>query len=74
MAKAKKRSKPEHVRCEKCDREFEEQYPENVYVHQGRVICKDCLVEMGVMPDTAQPYSVMTKMVTDMGRSGRGGV
>ncbi len=70
---AKKRSKPTMVKCEKCDREFDERIPGNVFRHQGKALCKDCLVEMGGMPDTAEPYTMLTKMETDLGRQGREG-
>ncbi len=42
------------VKCKKCDREFSEEptdYPGKVYVHQDEVMCEDCLVQMGVLPD-----------------------
>ncbi len=46
------------VQCEKCDREFcdvPNEYPGKVYVHHGQTICEDCLIDMGVMPDSADP-------------------
>ena len=70
--------KGKQVVCEKCDREFKEdeamEYPGKLYVHKGKVMCEDCLVEMGVMPDTADPYSVYIKTITDQGKMGAGGV
>ena len=72
----KKSGKP--VQCEKCNIEFHEdkalEYPGKLYVHKGKVLCEDCLVDMGVMPDTADPYSVYIKSLTDMGKLGAGGV
>ncbi len=64
------------VKCEKCNLEFNEdkamEYPGKVYVHKGQVFCEDCLADMGVMPDSADPYSVYMKTITDMGRLGPG--
>ena len=66
------------VKCEKCDREFKEdealEYPGKVYVHKGKVMCEDCLIGLGVMPDGAEPYSVYLKTLTDSGKLGAGGV
>ncbi len=59
------------VKCEKCGREFKDDeamvYPGKVYVYKGKVMCEDCLIGMGVMPDTAEPYSVYIKTHTEMG-------
>ena len=46
------------VRCDKCDREFTDDpnpHPGKVYMHHGKPICEDCLVDMGITPDTADP-------------------
>ena len=47
------------VKCEKCDREFSPEeameYPGKVHVYQGKVMCEDCLVDMGVSPDFFPP-------------------
>ncbi|MFC2005047.1 hypothetical protein ACFLUY_02360 [Chloroflexota bacterium] len=57
------------VKCKKCDREFHDdqafEYPGKVYVHKGEVICEHCLIDMGVMPDTAEPYALYMKTRTD---------
>jgi len=42
------------VKCKECDREFSEEptaYPGKVYVHQDEIICEDCLIATGVLPD-----------------------
>ena len=50
------------VKCEKCDREFQDdeamEYPGKVYVLKGKVICEDCLIDMGVSTDEADPYAI----------------
>jgi len=46
------------ARCEKCDREIAnrpDEYRRKIYVQAGKVLCKDCLVEIGVIPDNADP-------------------
>lgn len=59
------------VKCEKCDREFDEakatEYPGKVYVHQGRIMCEDCLVEMGVTPDDSESYRTWVGIKSDPG-------
>ena len=54
-----------NVRCEKCDREFSPEeaieYPGKVHVHKGKVMCEDCLIDMGVSLDEADPYSTYVK-------------
>ncbi len=44
------------VKCENCDREFSDQPNEctgKLYVHEGEVICEDCLTAKGILPDHA---------------------
>ncbi len=70
--------KVKQVKCEKCDREFHDdkarEYPGKVYVHKGKVVCEDCLVDMGVLPDSAEPYSVYIKSHSMGGMTGTGGI
>jgi hypothetical protein len=58
------------IKCEQCDREFEEEhsheYPGKVYVHKNKVLCEDCLVDMGVSTDEAQPYKTFIDTRTDI--------
>ena len=58
------------VKCEKCDREFKDdeaiQYPGKVYVHKGKVMCEHCVIDMGVVPDTAEPYALYMKTRQDL--------
>jgi hypothetical protein len=54
------------IKCSKCDREFTDEpnnYPGKVYVHQDEVMCEDCLVNMGVLPDHAE--SEHTRLITE---------
>ncbi len=57
------------IKCSECDREFSEEeameYPGKVHVHKGKVVCEDCLLEMGVMPDVADPYSLYIQTHSD---------
>ncbi len=53
------------VKCEKCDREFTEEvvdHPNKVHVYHGKVMCEDCLVDMGVSLDEATPYQTYLNM------------
>ncbi len=62
IKKMAKRKSKEVVKCEKCDREFKVgqdiEYPGKVYVHKGKVMCEDCLIDMGVSLDEADPYAI----------------
>jgi hypothetical protein len=62
------------VKCEKCDREFHDdkarEYPGKVYVYKGKVMCEDCLIDMGVSLDEADPYATYIKTHTDFGKTG----
>jgi len=70
----KKGGKP--VQCSKCNVEFSAddamKKPGQLYVHKGKVLCEDCLVDMGVMPDSAEPFAVYMETITDMGKYGEG--
>ncbi len=62
----------DNIKCEKCDREFKEeearQYPNKVRVYRGKLICEDCLVDMGVSLNEADPYwtYIQTHVETDL--------
>ena len=64
----------QQIKCEKCDREFSEgeaiEYPGKVHVHKGTIICENCLVDMGISPDEAQPYQTYINTRTEPGMSG----
>jgi len=58
------------VKCEKCDREFTEdknhEYPGKVYIYKSKVMCEDCLVDMGVSLNEADPYGTYDKTRGDI--------
>ena len=58
------------VKCEECDREFSEnhamEYPEKVHVHNGRIMCADCLADMGISLDETDPYITYLKTRIDL--------
>ena len=58
------------VKCEECDREFSHdeaiEYPGKVHVHKGKVMCADCLIDMGVSLDETDPYMTYIKTRTDL--------
>jgi len=47
------------IKCSKCGHEFneEELFDEHMaYVHNSRILCKDCLVTLGDNMETAKTY------------------
>jgi len=58
------------MKCEKCGHEFSEEeareYPNKVRVYRGKIMCEDCLVDMGVMLDEADPYWTYIETRTDI--------
>ncbi|MFC1899178.1 hypothetical protein ACFLXP_02490 [Chloroflexota bacterium] len=52
----------ENIKCDKCDREFKEeeakQYPNKIRTYRGKLVCEECLVDMGVSPQSTDPYGV----------------
>jgi hypothetical protein len=77
MPAKKNTGKSKVVTCTKCEREFSglqvKKEAATVFVHDGNVLCKDCLLEMGVTPDTTEPYQAYLDTITKMGRFGPGG-
>ncbi|MBI4267689.1 MAG: hypothetical protein HY662_02775 [Chloroflexi bacterium] len=60
------------VKCDKCDREFKEEeaheHPGKVRVYRNKVMCEDCLIDLGVTPDEAEPYWTYIRTRTDFNR------
>lgn len=55
------------AKCKECDREFSEQpneYPGKVYIHKDEILCEDCLISMGVLPEHAA--SEHTRLITEV--------
>ncbi len=59
------------AKCEKCDREFDEEHivehPNSVRVYHNKVMCEDCLIDMGVSIDEATPYQTYFNVRTQQG-------
>lgn len=58
------------MKCEKCGRGFSEEEarenPNKVRVYRGKIMCEDCLVDMGVLLDEADPYWTYIETRTDI--------
>ncbi len=45
------------MKCDKCDREFKkDEEKKKAFVWEEKVMCEDCLYEMGVSPDDAMTW------------------
>jgi len=44
------------IKCEKCDREFQEHEKGKAYVWEGKTMCDECLFTMGVDPNQAMTW------------------
>jgi hypothetical protein len=62
--------KENKIKCEECGHEFSEEeaekYQNKVRVHRGKIMCEDCLVDMGVNLDEADPLWTYIKTHTDI--------
>jgi hypothetical protein len=60
-----------NARREKADREINDQsgeYRRKIYVQTGKVQCKDCLAEIGVVPGTTDPTTTFDYTSNDVSR------
>ena len=61
-------------KCERCGTEYDEGKPhkhkEKFYVHEGKVLCGSCLIDMSVPLDDAEDYETYIKLYTDFHRGG----
>lgn len=64
-------SEEKTLKCDKCDREFTEKealdHPGHVHVHQGVIMCEDCLISTGVTPDSSTAYATYIRNATEPG-------
>ncbi|MBI2979524.1 MAG: hypothetical protein HYY41_01655 [Chloroflexi bacterium] len=59
-------------KCDKCDREFTEEgghlHPGKAYVHKGKLICEECMVDMGISIDETNPWQTYINTRIDINR------